>query len=67
MRRSIDIVDTNRDFERQLSDLETARAEERKQLLERLETQRAEMDKENKTLRERNAVVCCFTVHKRSH
>lgn len=56
-RRSIDIVDTTRDLERQLTEQEAARAEEKRQLMARLETQRAEFDKENKELRERNAVV----------
>lgn len=56
-RRSLDVVDATRDLERQLSEQESARAEERRQLLARIETQRAEFEKENKELRERNVVV----------
>jgi len=55
--RSVDIVDTSRDLERQIAELEAARSQERRQMLERIETQRTELEKENKELREKNASV----------
>ena len=55
--RSLDIVDASRDLERQIAEIETAHAEERRQFLERIETQRTELEKENKELSERNAAV----------
>ena len=53
----LDAQEVSKDLQRQLVEQERSHAEERRQLLDRLETLRAGLEKDNRELRERNSEV----------
>ena len=62
-RSEMDAHEVSRQLQRQLEDVQRTRDDERKQLLQRLEDQRAQLGNDIKELRDRNAAVSLYFDH----